>query len=474
MLNILIKNRIVFLSSIPIIILVVAIIPSLSTFVVSALEKASISIGGQFESVIIILSPIVILVWLWLIVIKRKYLEALGFQIALFPITYKASSILYVVAYSNSSAYQQKISLTTALLIIHFLILTLKKIINRPRNRTWHKFEFVLMSYAILLTATQFFSHDISSAILLSLGAVWQYVILFYMLSSLIKTSSDVVFMIQSFVAFTLLNILFRVYSDGQIWFSQLGTEIFRVGSGAMGPAVSYGGYLAIIITFAYFLYKYKGNWIYIPIMLALLLELMATFTRGGIVSLFILGVTVFWKSERKYNLKVITSMSVVAIFTGNFLWQYISTRGFELDIMKLKSVSIRFEIALEYFRELFSLSITGDGIGNFTYIYISGIKIAPHNIIIATLMEAGIGVTLVFVFMIMFSIKVGFRYSLESDRGKSIISLYLMIALLQWIFFANTTSTLINWYYPYEGSTIFWFTLFAPFLISGLSERYT
>ena len=450
-------------------------IPTVSDIILKIYYQAIYSQkGGQFEALTLLtIIPIFVITWLWLLFIKKDYLKALSLQIMAFPFTYKAKSAFAVLAYDPGfGSTPQKISVTTFLIIALFCILSFQRVIKRPKNREWRVFEKGLLIYAISLTVTQFFNHSFHSAVWLSIGGIWQFVFLFYILSSVIKSYDDITLLLNGLICFTFLNILMRYFSEEQALFQQLGSDIIRVGAGAMGPAVSYGGYLAIMITITIALYRIKNNKLYLAITLFFFAELLNTFTRGAFLILFILLIIPAWKSERKFFSKTALILFPGLLIFGPKIWEYASYRGLSFAAKKvvISSVTNRYNLITNYFQDNFDFSFIGNGIGNLTPIW-NGYRFYPaHNITIALIDQVGIIVTIVFLFIFAHSFLIAFKkskYDSFTNTKKSELSLFVLIALIQWVVFANTTSTLLNWYYPYEASAIFWIILFLPCIIS-------
>jgi hypothetical protein len=432
--------------------------------------------GGIYEAIAMLSAPLVLLFWLWLIFGKKEYLNALVFQILLFPFTHKANAAFAINAYTNQSGYTQKLSLTTMMIIFLFVVMQYRGKIIRPINPSWRKFEKILLFYGLLLTLTQLVNHTAFSSIALTIGGAWQYIMLFYILSSLLKTKVDFINILNGLLAFTVFNIIFRIFSEDQALVRSISSEMIRVGSGAMGPAVSYGGYLAVMITISLLLYRLKNNMIYLLAGALIFTEMLSTFTRGSSLSLIFLALLLFSKQERVHLYKHVLLIIPLLILLGRTIWEYIVLRGspFSLEMINLDNVQVRIEIFQRYFTKVFDFSLVGNGIGNFTLVSNSITSpLVPHNIIISIIDQAGLIVVTAFVLLIGYSLKTSFKIVKSAEgRTYNTYSVYIMIALTQWLFFANTTSTLLNWYYPYEASAIFWMLLFIPVIISNVEEH--
>lgn len=455
-------------------------VPAISEIISKIFHSALYSeIGKRFDVLAIMFSPVFGVIWLWLLFIKKDYLKALLLQIVAFPLTYKVKNAFAILAYDPGFGTPQKISATSFLIMALFCILSFQGVIKRPKDREWRVFEKLILLYAISLTAVQFFNHSFHSAVWLSIGGIWQFILLFYMLSSLITSYDKIVLLLNSLIGFTFVNILMRCFSEEQVLFQQLMSGVIRVGAGAMGPAVSYGGYLAVMITIAFALYRIKNNALYLVIAVIFFAELLNTFTRGAFLTLFFLLLIPFWQVERKFIFRITIMLIPILLLTSKTIWEFASYRGlsFSLDVFKLTGVSSRIDIISNYFANHFNFSLIGNGIGNLTQVwgqYGAGYRLLPpHNLPIALIDQTGIIVALLFILSFSYACYVLFKNSKNItiyNKKTSILSTYLFIALIQWFFFANTTSTLLNWYYPYEASAIFWIVLFLSVIISKVN----
>ena len=275
-------------------------------------------------------------------------------------------------------------------------------------------------------------------------------------------------------LGFVFVNMLMRVFSEQQIFMQKLSDEFIRIGGGSMGPAVSYGGYLCIMITITLFLYRSNFKRYYLILLVLLFIELLNTFTRGAFLALIFLGLLVLWKNERKYFLQIFSVAIIIIMATGNVIWQYFSFRGLALNakIFELSNVMVRVDLIETYFNEYFNMSLIGNGIGRFTMIpNLYNIPIPAHNILMALFDQAGIIVLILFVILFSHSLFLNIRISRQRyEKDLSTLAVFLIIALIQWFFFANTTSTYLNIYYPYEASSIFWIILFCAPIIQTIS----
>jgi hypothetical protein len=436
-------------------------------------EKLLGTTGGKFNLIAFFAGIGISIYWFYLL-ISRRYKKAINLQIIIFPLTYRAQEIVYINAYQLKTSYfVQRISVTSLLIVIAFLLLLVNGRIKKASNSIEKTFRIILYLFAISLSITQFFTHTPMEAILLSLGAVWQYIFLFLILISVIHSENDFMEFINSLLIFSLFNIMFRVLSSGQVFIQNLDNlegQIVRVGTGSLGPAVSYGGYLAIFLSLGICMYRITSKKYYLIYLIVIFIELLNTFTRGAglIIPLILIGL--FWKSERKFLFKSLIILMPIVIYLSGKIWQYFSYRGIQSNIIKINNMEIRLKLISVYINKLFSISLTGNGIGNQTFISFDSSYLPIHNAFLEFLDQCGIIVFIIFIILVSYSV-ISFLWLINKSNklNRMLImssTIYLFISFIQWILFANTTSTSILFYYPYEGTAIFWILLISPFIM--------
>jgi len=332
--------------------------------------------------------------------------------------------------------------------------------------------------FSISVTVSQLVTHEVSSAILLSFGATWQFLIFFYLLISLLENEQDILQLLKAVFAMSLLNILVRVVAKGEPWIldprsvrvsidaATFGSEASRVGSGALGLAASYSGYLAILITLAFGVLWLTKKKKYVVYMAIAGVELLITFTRGGILVVSLFGLLVLFKRTRRYVLKVMFLSFITAIPLSGIIWSYLAARGFSLDFSKLGNVTDRIKLYSIFF-DNYAFPFWGNGILNRTVFQLSPWRSAVVENTYVDVLESG-GVLALFFFALIsvYSVYVLIRLSRRREKitvwGKASLAPYFLVALIQWIVFANTTSTSIMAYFPYEGMAIFWIVCFS------------
>ena len=445
------------------------------------LEKA-LSFGG-WPGLILLISGNLFGICAWLLFfIHQKYKETLFCTVLLFPFMFYAGQALGIVSYSTDDSvgtFHQRIGLTSLLITLLGVVLLMRGRLKRPNNRSGRIIELLMWCFSISVTVSQLVTHEVLSAILLSFGATWQFLIFFYLLISLLKNEQDILQLLKAVFAMSLLNILVRVVAKGEPWIldprsvqagihGTFGSEAGRVGSGALGLAASYSGYLAILITLAFgvlLLTKKKKYVVYIAIAGV---ELLNTFTRGGILIVSFLGLLILFKSTRGSVLKVMFLSFFAALPLSGIVWSYLTARGFSLNFSEIANVTDRIKLYSIFF-DNYAFPFWGNGILNRTVFQLSAWRSAVVENAYVDVLESG-GVLALFFFALIsvYSVYVLIRLSRKQERitvwGKASLSLapYFLVALIQWVVFANTTSTSVMAYFPYEGMAIFWMVCFS------------
>lgn len=421
-------------------------------------------------------------------VVTGRYRSAFFVSIAIFPFSFYAGRAAGVRAFSAPD-FDQFLGLTTLLLLTLFIILVATGRVRRGHGMLATSIEVILWIFAIALTASQLATHTALEGLFLSIGAAWQFVALFYLLTSLVLKERDFLSLLNALFFFSLLNIVVRVVAKGESFFVRLssptagdattfGADVGRVGSGALGPAMSYAGYLAMFITLALGVYFMTRKPIYLLYIGLMLMELLNTFTRGGLFVLFLLALLVFFRQTRSATLRVILPFVGLLAVSWPVVGAYVVFRGFSFDVMDLSNFSLRVELTRRFLSE-YQFSWWGNGILQPTMFELRPWLIVPvHNAYLEILDACG---PVVFGLFVLLSVLVVFAAirACRSGRARSLrhpglngIAPFVLIALLQWIAYANTTSTSILAYYPYEGTAVFWIVAVVPVLLLAMRRR--
>jgi hypothetical protein len=421
------------------------------------------------------------LVWLYYVA-RRRHRKALYTLIMLFPFTFYAGRAAGIKAFEIPD-FDQRVGLSTFLILATFFVLLLRRRLRRPPHGVPRAIEFFFWFYSVTLMMSQFATHDAFAAVTLSIGAAWQFLALFYVVVSVIRHDHDVVALLNSIFICSLLNILVRVVAKGESLFVSLssenagnaisfGADVGRVGSGALGPGASYAGYLSIFITLALGMYFITRRGIYLAYVVMMLVEMVNTFTRGAFFVLGLLALLVVFKKTRAITLKIAGLILAVAALAWPILQKYIALRGFSFNPMQVNNFALRVRLTQMFFHD-YQFSWWGNGILQQTFFELRPWLIVPiHNGYLEILDTCGILPFAAFIIVTLLMAWYGFRISTARSRRhlRHLVSTRLapfaLIALLQWILFANTTSTSVLAYYPYEGIAIFWIVGALPMLI--------
>ncbi|HEX7191439.1 MAG TPA: hypothetical protein VF381_07685 [Thermoanaerobaculia bacterium] len=424
----------------------------------------------------------------WLVyMIRSRYRKAFYTLIMMFPFTFYAGRAAGIKAFEIPD-FDQRIGLSTFLILVMYLVLLVRRRLRRPPHGVPRAIEFFFWVYAVTVTISQFATHDAFAAVTLSVGAAWEFLALFYIVISLIRRDHHVVALINTIFIFSLLNILVRVVAKGESLFVSLssenagdamayGADVGRVGSGALGPGASYAGYLAIFVTLALGMYFITRRGIYLGYAVMMLVEMVNTFTRGAFFVLGLLVLLVAFRRTRVITLKIAGLLLAGMALTWPILRKYIEVRGFSFNPMRVNTFYLRVLLTQRFFHE-YQFSWWGNGILQQTFFELRPWLIVPiHNAYLEILDTCGILPFASFTIMTLLMAWYGFRVSVKrSGQVRDLVSMrlapFVLITLLQWILFANTTSTSVQAYYPYEGIAIFWIVGTMPILIRTASRN--
>lgn len=450
------------------------------------IEKA-LSFGGWPGLILLLLgNGIGCAAWL-LCVLKKRWRSALYVLVMMFPFTFYAGRAAGIRAFEIPD-FDQRVGLSTFLLFLLFALLLFAGRVRRPPRGLPRAIEFFLWLYAIALTASQFPTHDPFAAVMLSIGAAWQFVALFYILVTLITRDRDVVALLNSIFVFSLLNILVRVVAKGESIFVSLssptagnatafGAEVGRVGSGALGPGASYAGYLSLFITLSLGMYFITRRRMYLVYAVLIFVEMLNTFTRGAFFVLGLLALLVMFRRTRVITLKIGALVATAGVVAWPVIYRYIVFRGFSWNVMHVETFALRIELTRMFFRA-YTFSWWGHGILQQSKFELAPWLIVPiHNAYLEILDTCGVIAFGAFCVLSLLAVWNCFRVAIVNGRLNSglvsaRIGPFVLIALFQWIVFANTTSTSVLSYYPYEGIAMFWVVACIPIMLLNVRRH--
>jgi hypothetical protein len=302
---------------------------------------------------------------------------------------------------------------------------------------------------------------------------MWQFVALFYVISMIIHSEEDARHILKYMVLSVLIGIIVRIGTSGQIFTFLWGGTFARLdGTTAFGPAVSYGGYLAFIIIICTYLIrssqKVKIALLWIFVMIILFFEMLNTFTRGAYLSLCFIVLLALWKSERRFMVKLGVLILPVFIVFWPFVSGLLTVRPIYLNdkLFTIPSVVERLglmELALPHFFDNMGLGY-GIGIGLPFAGIVKGSEVGVHSLILE--LSASVGGIASLIFLIIYCYAMYRLILLSKAQQGFVVSKFLVVALASWFFFANTTSTSIFYYFPYEGTMLFYIVLFMSVVL--------
>ena len=420
-------------------------------------------------------------------IFRRDYRSSFFLIIIFMPITYYLTRVFGIDAYTDIRSdppFTQVIGFTTGMIIFHYLLMKINNAIIKHDTRIYRRLQNLLIIYSITLTIAQLFTHTIGDALLLSIGASWQYLALFYIFTSVVTNEQNLLKFIHSLFIYSIFNKIYIVIVGGAPWIKSLSAQYtaysIREGNvGSLGPPMSAALYLALLFTLALGLYYYKSEKKYLLFMFFIFVEIINTFTRGAIFIMLLLFIPVY-RYKRHKNTYMVISALLITIPLWNTFWRFISFRGFSVNVFEDSNFVSRFIFSYLYFKDYYEFSLVGNGLVSSTIIrFTDFLSVRLHNAFLEILDTTGI-----IVFFIFIAICIEVFRQLRRDSKKlymstyrnnilSIIVMFIYIAFIQWLIYANTTATSVLYYYPYEGTMIFWMICFSSVSIGRIAEKY-
>lgn len=436
----------------------------------SLLAKLADRTGGAFNIVVACIS-IPILGILCVLLLRGRICLALGVFVIALNATGRAADLIGVTAYVFEGGFEQRVSLTTALIGVMALVASSARSTPSIRSSPKRRFELLFLVFASLTTVSQFLNHVPWSAAWLSIGGVWQYVALLLIVNRAIRNLKDVRFILTCIAAALVVSALIRLGVRGESFLSFRETGVpERLGSVTFGSYVYYAGTVAFVMISTLWLLRTSRN-IRSAVMWSLVLcflgtELLVTVTQGGYLAILTAVFGVLWKKERKLFLGVMGC--AVALFLGAWQWvgAVVTSRGLALNetFFEQQDVATRLWLDKQGVRHFFDRYGFGYGIGQPLYfsnsLYYSGRSLPVHGMILETSEMAGALATLALLLCFFYVGVTLWRIS-RSESPFASCSLYLLLALSAWFIFANTTGVGILCYAPYEGTILMYLVLF-------------
>jgi len=433
--------------------------------------------------------------WGYLVVVGR-HKDAFLIQIALFPFTFYTARAFGISAFTTPDGeFDQRLGLTTALLFAILIAVIAGGEFSRSRGTANGVIEALLWVFSIGISASQFLTHSKFAAVLLSIGAGWQWLALYYVMTSLVRNQNDVMSVLNAVFVMSLLNVVVRVVAKGESLIinpaSQLagqyegagtfGAEAGRVGSGALGPAVSYAGYLAMLITLALAMAWITRKAIYTVYAGAMAIELLNTFTRGGIYVMVLLAILLAFRATRMRLGRSLLIGFALGLPLISLVSSYLAVRGVTANPAQISNFTNRLELLRLFFADYYRPTISGTGILKDTVIALSPWFAAPvHSAYVEILDTCGPLPFVTFTLLSFSVLWISWRAYRRAGRrtlrarmwsGRVLLPCFI-VALTQWMVFANTSGTSVLAYYPYEGTAIFWIVSFLALTTARSAVR--
>ena len=407
------------------------------------------------------------------LILKGHYKLAFGITIVGFALTGKVSRLGGIPAYTTVDGYTQTLALTHAMLF--FVAFAL--VVNRYgiSSRFHQNILRSLVLFASIGTISQLFNHSFPDSILLSLGSLWVYVALSYTVLALFSGTEGIRQLAFIVTMSLTLGVMIRIASTGQGFFvTDLSDDFYRVDGFAFGPSISYAGYLAIsaILSVALALSETSKTRMSVLLVLGLILgaEIASTGPRGAMLSLFLMPIGVI--ITRRYRLSAMIlgaiGISVVALWPKISIALQARPIYFDGRVSTIPQWTERVELWRLNLPHVFDGFGFGHGIGQQLNLPLaSGLYRPSHNTFLDLTQQVGAIATLVLIAIIIVVVIRGARESIaiRSPQTRT-LAILVVTALTSWLFVANTTSTSLVWFYPVEGSSIFYITLCAAALV--------
>ena len=421
--------------------------------------------GGENNILIVLASLTVILLWSTL-VIRGQWLHAFGLQLLLLNVTARASELAGVVEYTNFLGEPETASATTLLIGLIWMAAVMRPGSPRPLGKTAQSALLLFAFFGALATASQFFNHSVFSAFWLSITGVWQYALVGYVVVVAIKSREGAETLQRYMIASVILSVVIRLATRGEFWFQMIGRNPVRLGSIAFGPSNYYSSTVAIVFTLCLGLLlqaRTSAGRLLCAIALGILgMEQISTYTRGGYVALAILFLLPLWKTQRRFILKLCAAIGILGIAFGRWILPLILFRPIDLQE---NSVQDRLWLIVAALPHVFDNFGFGHGIAN--YIIFSdptgtfGSQLPVHAFLLESSQMVGAWATCA---LIAFFAYIAFRLLKVSrtdfgPRGQGAI--FLLLAILGWHLYANTTGTSILCYAPQEASVLVYTLMF-------------
>jgi hypothetical protein len=426
--------------------------------------------GGGNNILIVLAAMGVMALWVRLMMMGQ-WLHVLGLQILLLNVTARATELFGVVEFTNFDDQQEIASATTLLIFVAGLALLaqLNKAGSRGEQLEGRGAETALVLFGIfgvLATAAQIVNHTPASAFWLSVTGVWQYGLVGILTMTAIRRVEDAVVLWRYMIGAVILSIVIRLATRGEVYMAHEGLNPSRLGSIAFGPAVYYSSTVAIVITLGLgVLCAARTGWgkaAWGVVVLLLAVEQVSTFTRGGYVALAVLVLLPLFKGTRRFAVGLAVFCGAALLAVGRWVLPILLYRPLSL---KENSVQERFWLIEMGIRHCFDNFGFGHGIARYILfedpVGTGGVNLPVHSLLLETAQMTG-GLAALVLIALFAWIVAGLWKVARRDRGLAgRTAPFLLIAILGWHVYSNTTGTSILCYAPQEATVLVWVLMF-------------
>jgi hypothetical protein len=426
--------------------------------------------GGANNIPIILAALGVMALWMRLMMLG-KWLHVLGLQILLLNVTARATELFGVVEFTDYNGRPEIASATTLLIVLAGVGLMAQQFAAGRRGeqlegRAAETALVMFCVFGVLVTASQLVNHTPWSAFWLSVTAAWQYALVGILTLVAIRRTEDLAVLWRYMVCAVLLSIVIRMATRGEVYMAHEGLNPLRLGSIAFGPANYYSSTVAVVITLGLgLLGTARTGWgkaVCGVVLLVLAVEQVSTFTRGGYVALTALAMLPLFKGTRRFaaGLAIFAGLTLLAV--GRWVLPILFLRSFSLDE---PSVQQRFWLIRMGIGHCFDNFGFGHGIARYILfedpIGTGGEPLPLHSLLLQTAQMAGGLATLALIGLFAW-IGVRLWKVARSDRGPlGRSAAFVLIAVVGWHVYSNTTGTSILCYAPQEATVLVWVLMF-------------
>jgi hypothetical protein len=437
--------------------------------------------GGGNNILIVLAAMGVMALWVRLMM-RGQWLHVLGLQILLLNVTARATELFGVVEFTNFDDQQEIASATTLLIFLAGLALVaqLYSTGSRGEQLGGRSAETALVLFGIfgvLATAAQIVNHTLASAFWLSMTGVWQYAFVGIFTLTAIKKAEDLLVLWRYMIGAVILSIVIRMATRGEVYMAHEGLNPLRLGSIAFGPANYYSSTVAIVITLGLgLLCTARTGWGKLlcgVVLLLLTVEQVSTFTRGGYVALTLLVLLPLFSRTRRFAAGMAVFLGLALLATGKWVLPILLYRPFSLQE---NSVQQRFWLMEKGIGHCFDNFGFGHGIARYIIfedpIGTGGVNLPVHSLLLETAQMVG-GLATVVLIGLFTWIVVGLWKVARRDRGVAgELAPFLLIAILGWHVYSNTTGTSILCYAPQEATVLVWVLMFMGVRLMDLAAK--